>query len=166
MADQVVVTGLGMMSGLGLDLESSWQGLIAGQSVTAEFRTFDPVGLDCPFGVELPLGAEELFKKYIKPRRRGQMTTTAKIALVTSQMALKDSGLELERQDKGRIGVVLGSTGTGYAPLPLTEDRMRIIKNMSNAPGFLDQLTVEIARAFFCGGNGLFFRGLCSGQCL
>ncbi|MEN8190104.1 MAG: beta-ketoacyl-[acyl-carrier-protein] synthase family protein [Thermodesulfobacteriota bacterium] len=130
---EVVVTGLGLMSGLGLDLESSWQGLTAGASVTDRFQSFDPQGLDCTFGVELPAGVEELFKEKIKTRRRRQMTRTTMIGLVTSGMAIEDSDLSMDSIDPQRVGVVLGTTGTGYSPEPAGEDRMRIIKNMSNS---------------------------------
>ena len=130
----VAVTGLGMMTGLGLDLQSSWEGLLEGKSPIKRFSLFDPEGLDSPFGVELPRGAEEIFKKYIKPRSRKQMTRGTMMAFVIARMAIEDSGLEKSEPDRTRVGVVLGTTGTGYAPQTTDLDEHRILKNMSNAP--------------------------------
>jgi 3-oxoacyl-[acyl-carrier-protein] synthase II len=129
----VAVTGLGLMTGLGLELESSWRGLCAGENATARFRSFDPEGLACPFGVELPEGAEELFARHIKPRQRAQMTRATMIARVTAQQAVEHAGLEARLADRTRVGVVLGATGTGYAPQDGGQDEHRILRNMASA---------------------------------
>lgn len=132
--NRVAVTGLGLMTGLGLDMETSWKGLIAGRSVTSRFKRFDPEGLACTFGVELPEEAEELFARHIKKRQRGRMTTGTMIAVVTAIMAMEDAGLDLDENDKKRVGVVVGTTGTGYTPSGGGVDTERILKNMSNSP--------------------------------
>lgn len=130
---RVVVTGMGLMTGLGLDVESSWQGLLSGQNPINRFRLFDPEGLRANFGVELPAEANDHFAGIIKPRRRKQMTRGTMIAVATSKMALADAGLVVGDCDPARIGVVLGATGTGYAPTTLEADQHRILKNMACA---------------------------------
>jgi 3-oxoacyl-[acyl-carrier-protein] synthase II len=130
----LVITGLGLMTGLGVNLDDSWQGLIAGKSVTAPFRNLDPARLSCPFGVELPAAADDLFQGHIKKRKRSQMTRSTQIGLLVAEMAIADAGLDLERLDRSRIGVVLGSTGTSYTPGDSGKEEMRILKNMSNSP--------------------------------
>ena len=132
--EPVAVTGLGMMTGLGLDLESSWRGLVAGRSPIRHFRLFNPEGLPCTFGVELPDDAAELFARSIKPRNRSQMARGTMMAVVTSRMALADSGLDTNAVDKDRVGVVVGVTGTGYAGPEDGVDEQRILKGMSNSP--------------------------------
>jgi 3-oxoacyl-[acyl-carrier-protein] synthase II len=122
------------MTGLGLDLESSWRGLVEGRSVAARFRAFDPTGLPCTFGVELPPGAEALFAEHIKPRQLRQMTRGTMIAYVTALQAAAHAGLEARLGDRTRVGVVLGGTGTGYAPRDGGVDEHRILKNMASAP--------------------------------
>lgn len=129
---RVVVTGLGLMTGLGLDLTSSWQGLLAGHRPAQRFTLFDPSGLDTQFGVELPAGAEALFAQNIKPRNREQMTRGTMIALSTASLALADSGLDLASVDRARFAVVAGATGTGYAPTA-EPDSCRILRNMASA---------------------------------
>jgi len=129
----VAVTGLGLMTGLGLDLESSWKGLMEARSPIRRFSLFDPEGLPCFYGVELPEGAEELFAAHIKPRSRSQMTRCTKIALLTAREALGDSKLDLSGLDRDRIGVIVGATGTGYAAPAEGVDEHRILRNMANA---------------------------------
>jgi 3-oxoacyl-[acyl-carrier-protein] synthase II len=130
----LVITGLGLMTGLGVNLADSWQGLIAGKSVTAPFRSLDPARLSCPFGVELPPEADALFQSHIKKRKRSQMTRSTQIGLLTAEMAIADAQLDMERLDRSRVGVVLGSTGTSYIPDDGGKEEMRILKNMPNAP--------------------------------
>jgi 3-oxoacyl-[acyl-carrier-protein] synthase II len=129
-----VITGLGLMTGLGVNLDASWRGLIAGKSVTAPFRNLDAARLSCPFGVELPVEADDLFQGHIKKRKRSQMTRSTQISLLLAEMAIADSGLDLDCLDRSRMGVVLGSTGTSYTPDDSGIEEMRILKNMSNSP--------------------------------
>ncbi len=131
---RVAVTGLGLMTGLGLDLDSSWRGLVEGRGATARFRGFDPTGLACTFGVELPEGAEALFAAHVKPRQRAQMTRGTMIACAVAQQAARHAGLEARLGDRARVGVVLGGTGTGYAPREPGLDEHRILRNMASAP--------------------------------
>jgi len=142
----VAITGLGLMTALGIDLESSWKGLIAGENPVKYFTLFDPAGLPVKFGAELPKESEEIFKKFIKPRNREQMTRSTMIAVSTAIMALQNSGLDLLPVDKKRVGVVVGATGTGYAPFPYPDkpDEYRILKNMANSASSWISLKLKI----------------------
>lgn len=133
--NRVAITGLGIMTALGLDLESTWRGLVDGKNPVGRFELFDPEGLPSPFGMELSSDVEEVFQKAIKKRQRRQMTRGTMIALVTAKMAIEDSGLmESGTVDPARIGVVIGCTGTGYAPTSLERDEFRILRNMASSP--------------------------------
>ncbi len=131
---RVAVTGLGLMTGLGLDLQTTWNGLLQGNSPVRRFKLFDPQDLPSPFGIELPEQAEELFGRSIKKRKRSQMTRGTKIAVTCAQMAIEDAGINPEDVDTDRIGVIVGGTGTGYAPQTEESDPHRILKNMASAP--------------------------------
>lgn len=133
MERRVVVTGLGLMTGLGLDLETSWKGLLEGRRPARRLTLFDPEGLETVFGVELPEGAAEVFAKHVKTRNREQMTRGTMIAVSVAAQALDHSGLDLAAVDKTRVAVVVGGTGTGYAPGP-DADPNRILRNMASAP--------------------------------
>ncbi|MEJ2544239.1 MAG: beta-ketoacyl-[acyl-carrier-protein] synthase family protein [Calditrichaceae bacterium] len=149
MQNHVAVTGLGLMTGLGLDLKSSWDGLISGKKVAKRFTLFDPNGLAATFGVELPGEAEELFKENIQTRKRKQMTRANMIAVYTTKMAIEDSGLDLGSLDRERIGMVYGATGTGYAPQSTEVDENRILKNMASAPAAWNSLIYKISGPSF-----------------
>jgi malonyl CoA-acyl carrier protein transacylase len=83
MADKgIVITGLGLVTGLGLDCATSWERLVAGHNPVRRFSLFDPKELGCFFGVELPKEADGLFSASIKPRSRSQMTRATMIAVV------------------------------------------------------------------------------------
>jgi 3-oxoacyl-[acyl-carrier-protein] synthase II len=95
---------------------------------------FDPEGLASPFGAQLPPGADEMFARLIKPRRRKQMTRGSMVAVATAHMAIEDAGLGAADIDRTRVGVVIGATGTGYAPRTTEVDEYRILRNMASAP--------------------------------
>ena len=134
---RVVVTGMGLMTGLGLDLAESWRGILEGRSAARAITLFDPSALKTRFAVELPEGATQRFAELVRPRNREQMTRGTMIALETARMAFADSGLDLDGADRTRVGVVAGATGTGYAGPSLQggaeHDPQRILRNMASA---------------------------------
>ncbi len=148
-AARVAVTGLGLLTGAGLDLESSWAGLLEARSPARRFTIFDPSGLATPFGVELPSGAADLFRSRIKTRHRSLMTRGTCIAVVAADMAIVDSGLDLSALDRSRIGVVVGTTGTGYVREGTGPDPNRILRNMSNSPASWISLTRKLGGPSF-----------------
>jgi 3-oxoacyl-[acyl-carrier-protein] synthase II len=133
MEPRVVVTGTGCLTGLGLDLASTWEGVLQGRRVIRRYSIFDPSAVEVPVGVQLPDGADEMLKSRIKPRSRGQMTRATQMAVVCAEQALEDSGLDLAATGRQRIGVVAGATGTGYAYQGAEPDSNRILKNMASA---------------------------------
>jgi 3-oxoacyl-[acyl-carrier-protein] synthase II len=122
------------MCGQGLSSEEAWKAICGGTGATKPFRLFDASGLPTNFGVELPAGADELFEQCIKPRSRKQMTRGTMIACTTAHMAIADANLNSYEGDRTRLGAVIGSTGTGYAPLTPDIDEHRILRNMASAP--------------------------------
>ena len=139
----VVVTGLGLMCGLGLDVETAWTGLLKGDNPVKRFSLFEPAGLRASFGIELPNGADRVFAEVISPRRRKQMTRATMIAVATADSAAADAGLDLDALDPTRVGVVIGATGTGYAPMTADTDPHRILKNMACAAASWVSLTLH-----------------------
>lgn len=170
----IVVTGLSMMTGLGLNLDDCWQGLVKGHSVTARYKSFDSEGLPNCYGVELPEEADDFFARRIKKRKRSQMTRSTRMGLVTAEMAIEDAELDLDKLDRTRIGVIIGTTGTAYISEKRQPDTMRILKNMSNSPASWISLTKKLGGPSFVVGTacssgvyalaaayGLLYSGLC-----
>ncbi len=172
MTDSIVVTGLGLVSGVGLDCASCWSALVSGRNPVKRFTLFDPKDLGCNFGVELPPEAETLFSQ-IKPRSRSQMTRATMISVTTAEMAIADSGL-LQSVDPARIGVVTGATGTGYFWDKETKDEHRILKSMANASSSWISLRSKLRGPSYtvstaCSSGAYAFSGaidlILSGQC-
>jgi len=105
---RVVVTGLGAVTSLGNDLASTWEGLVAGRCGIGPITLFDASGFRTQLAAEikeLPSGFE--------PRLRRRLSRTDIIGLTAAAEALADAGLDLDREDPSRIGVVLGGGVSG-----------------------------------------------------
>ena len=115
MARRVVVTGIGLISPLGIGTEPTWEGLVAGRSGIGTITRFDTsdfavriAGEVQGFDAEAWMSAKEL-KKF---------DLFVHYAVAASDMALEQSGLVIDEANAHRVGVVLGS---GIGGLPLIE---------------------------------------------
>lgn len=106
---RVVVTGLGGITSLGLDFESTWVGLLAGKNGIGRIEHFDTTDFRVNFaGVVHGYDADDLFG--VKEARK--MDRFTQFALTASDNCLEDSKLDLDAVDLDRIGCILG-TGIG-----------------------------------------------------
>ena len=103
---RVVVTGLGAVTPIGLTVEEYWQNLLAGKSGAAPINNFDAKDYDTKFACELK-GFDPL--KFMDRKLAQRCDPFTQFALAASEMAVKDSGLDLEKVDRDRIGVITGS---------------------------------------------------------
>ena len=103
---RIVVTGMGAITPLGNDLSSYWDGLKSGRSGAASITRFDASNYDTKFACEVknfdPL-------TFIDRKLTNRMDLFTQFGMAATDMALKDSGIDLEKQDRNRIGVVYGS---------------------------------------------------------
>jgi 3-oxoacyl-[acyl-carrier-protein] synthase II len=108
---RVVVTGLGLVSPLGVGTESTWQGILAGRSGIGPITSFDPSGYPVRFAGEVtafdPL--QWLEKKEIKKCGR-----FIQFAIAATSMAIAESGLRVRADNAARVGVVIGSGIGGF----------------------------------------------------
>ena len=109
MSNRVVITGIGVISSIGVGKGSFWEGCIHGKSGIRPISGFDVSHLNSKLGGQLP---DIDFREYIKPANLRRMDRIGKIAVSAVRMALDDSGLELENEDPDRIGIMVG-TGLG-----------------------------------------------------
>lgn len=102
---RVVVTGLGALSPLGNTAPETWEALKAGKSGAAPITHFDASKFKTQFACEV-----KNFKvtDFIDRKEARKMDLYEQYALVAAMEAVKDSGMDLEAEDKNRIGVVLG----------------------------------------------------------
>jgi len=100
MRDKVVVTGMNLISSLGLDLQSNWNNLVAGKSGVKKISLFDASENITRIAAEVPFEFEEFSRKYIKKRAGSQMTRVTKMCVSCAKAAVEASGIDFEQMDK------------------------------------------------------------------
>jgi len=139
---RVVVTGLGMITPLGVGNEPTWQGLIEGRSGIGLITKFDVSAYPCRIAGEVRgFHAEDFIeKKEIK-----KSDTFIHYAVAASQMAFDDSGLDMAKEDPDRVGVIIGS-GIGGLPL-IEETHTKLMERGPSriSPFFIPGLIVNLA---------------------
>ncbi len=112
---RVVVTGMGVVSPLGVGIDAFWDGLIHGRSGVRRITRFDPSPYPSQIAGEVP----DFDPAAHLPRRDIVRTDTfIQYALIAAQAALRDSGVKIDGQNE-RVGVSIG-TGMGGVPLLLS----------------------------------------------
>lgn len=103
---RVVVTGLGALTPIGNNIEEYWEGLKNGKSGSAPVTYYDTEKFKVKFACELKnFNAEDHFDR----KEARKLDRFAQYALVSSDEAILDSGLDLEKIDKFRVGVIWGA---------------------------------------------------------
>lgn len=139
---RVVVTGMGMVSPLGLDVQSSWKAILEGKSGVGYITHFDVK--DYP--VKIAAQVKDFDPtKYIEPKEVKKMDRFIHFAIAATQMALEDSNLKITSENSERIGIVIGS---GMGGLPAIEYYHQILlekgwKRVS--PFFIPMVIVNLA---------------------
>lgn len=116
---RVVVTGMGMLTPLGVDMESSWEGMLAGKSGVRPITSFDTEGYPVRFGGGVP---EFDIGEYLPPKEARRMDGFIQYGLVTGIQAMRDSGLEVTDENRHRIGVAVGSGIGGIVTIETCHD--------------------------------------------
>jgi len=126
---RVVITGVGLVTPVGLDPESTWDALIAGQSGAGPITRFDASDQDVRFACEVKGFDPEAWMDRKDARRADRFL---QLAMATSAQAMRDAGLAdgWDGTDPARAGVIIGS---GIGGLPLLEEQH--IKLLERGPG-------------------------------
>jgi 3-oxoacyl-[acyl-carrier-protein] synthase II len=107
MARRVVVTGLGAVTPTGVNKEEFWQACIEGRSGVRQITRFDSSAFDSRIAGQLPDSFDPSARIDRKQLRR--MDPFVQYCVVAAYEAMEDSGLDMEAEDRTRVGVVLGS---------------------------------------------------------
>ena len=102
---RVVVTGLGAVTPLGNNTEDTWNNLVAGVSGAAPITLFDASQFKTQFACEVK-GLK--VNDYIDRKEARKMDRYAQLAMIAAMQAVQDSGMNLDEEDKNRIGVIFG----------------------------------------------------------
>jgi 3-oxoacyl-[acyl-carrier-protein] synthase II len=117
---RVVVTGIGVISPVGNDLPTFWESLTTGRSGIRRYEAFDSDIYECKIAGEVRYFEPAPYFKNPKSARRTDRFT--QFAVAASKFALEDSGMDLEKIDRNRFGVMLGS---GIGGLKSMEDECK-----------------------------------------
>jgi 3-oxoacyl-[acyl-carrier-protein] synthase II len=109
---RVVVTGIGMITPVGLDTETSWEGLVNGKSGIGPITQFDDKAIPTQIAGEIH-GFEP--EKFIELKEIKKMDRFIHLAMAASQMAMDSSGLKITEENAERVGVMV-SAGMGGLP--------------------------------------------------
>ncbi len=115
---RVVITGIGVLTPLGSDLEVFWQNLLAGKSGIAPVTRFDTTAYDCKIGGEIKDFKPEDFMPIKETRRTDRFT---QYAIGAAKKAIADAGIDVAQSDPNRIGVLIGS---GIGGMETIEDQV------------------------------------------
>ncbi|MFT5574153.1 MAG: 3-oxoacyl-[acyl-carrier-protein] synthase II [Cryomorphaceae bacterium] len=103
---RVVITGMGILSPVGLTLEKNWHNITNGVSGISRIERFDAEGYPCQIaGQVLDFKPED----YMAPKQARKMDRFIQLGMAASLDAFKDSGLEVTDENSVRIGVHMGS---------------------------------------------------------
>ncbi|MFH1296150.1 MAG: beta-ketoacyl-[acyl-carrier-protein] synthase family protein [Bacteroidota bacterium] len=134
MAGKVVVTGMGIVSSLGLDLETNWSNLVTGKSGIGNITLFDASENQTRIAGEVPAAFEDHYKDYIKKRAAGQMTRVTRMCMVAAKDAVNHAGVDFEQMDKTRCSVIMGVVNTGNSSVESdTNPQNTVFKSMTNS---------------------------------
>ena len=111
---RVYITGIGVISPLGLDLASTWEGITQGRSGVDYLTAFDAEGFDTRFGAEVKgFDAED----YLERKEARRMDRFAQFAAVAARQACRQARLAPDQGDPYRVGVIIGSGIGGISTL-------------------------------------------------
>ncbi len=112
---RVVVTGLGLVTPLGIGVEPSWTSLLAGQSGVRRITQFDASAFPTQIAGEVDGFDPEAF---IEPKEVKKVDRFIQFAIAAADMAMTDSGLKVDEESADRVGVAVGA---GMGGLPIIE---------------------------------------------
>ena len=121
MKRRVVVTGLGVISPVGNDIETFWKNLVSGKSGIGLIESFDASGFESRIAGEIKAYDPSA---YLSPKEAKRMERFVQFAVCAAKQAYENSGLDLAKEDPYRLGVLIGS---GIGSLHAIEEQHTIL---------------------------------------
>lgn len=153
---RVVVTGMGVISPIGNDIDTFWNNVKAGTVGIGEITTFDTTEYKAKLAAEVK---EFNAADFMDVKSAKRMERFCQFAVAAAGQAIKDSGLDLEKEDVTRIGVCVGS---GIGSLQAIEREHQ--KLLEKGPKRINPLLVPLMIANMAAGNVAISYGL-KGKC-
>ncbi|OXT08622.1 beta-ketoacyl-[acyl-carrier-protein] synthase II [Thermoanaerobacterium thermosaccharolyticum] len=140
--NRVVITGIGAITPIGNSIDELWDSLINGRSGIDKITRFDVSSYPTKLAAEVK---DFEPTEYIDKKEAKRMDRFTQFALASAKMALTDSGLDLEKEDLDRIGVIYGS---GIGGIETLENQQNILKEKGPgrvSPFFVPMMIADMA---------------------
>jgi 3-oxoacyl-[acyl-carrier-protein] synthase II len=143
---RVVITGMGVVTPVGNDLNTFWSNLKNGKSGISTIDAFDTTGYDCKIGGQVRNFDPKPFFKNPKDARRTDRFTH--LAMAAAKMAVADSGIDMDNlKERDRFGVIVS---TGIGGLKTLQDQLQIL--LTRGPGRNSPFTIPMLISNMAGG--------------
>ena len=142
---RVAVTGVGLVSPLGIGNEENWRAIVAGKSGVGPVTRFDASAFSCRIAGEVKGFDPSL---YVEKKEIKKMDTFIHYAMAAAQFAMADSGLPVRDDNRERIAVVIGS---GIGGLPIIEETQK--RYLQSGPRVISPFFITALIANEAAGN-------------
>ena len=142
---RVVVTGLGAVTPIGNNVKDFWADIRAGKVGIGPITKFDTTDYKVKIAAEVK---DFNAKDHMDPRSARRMDPFCQYAVTAAKEALEDSGIDMEKEDPFRVGVIVGS---GIGSLPQVENNYE--KIITKGPGKVNPLMVPMMISNMAAGN-------------
>ncbi len=168
MRARVVVTGLGVVSPIGIGIDEFWKAALAGRSGISAITGFDPFPMDGYRSKVAGQVRDFSPERYLDSVQADRVDRYAQFALVAAKEALADSGLQMERENAHRVGVIVGA---GMGGMVMGEREITQLYNQQKPhrvhPNFIPVITLNsasgiVAMAYGAKGPNVTISTACS----
>ena len=142
---RVVVTGLGAVTPIGNNVKDFWAGIREGKVGIGPITKFDTTDYKVKIAAEVK---DFNAKDHMDPRSARRMDPFCQYAVTAAKEAFEDAGLDMEKEDSFRVGVIVGS---GIGSLPQVENNYE--KILTKGPGKVNPLMVPMMISNMAAGN-------------
>ncbi len=162
---RIVITGLGVVSSIGLGKEAFWSALLEGESGIQPIQSFDASSYSTQFAGEISDFRPE---EYIPPEDIPKLSRASQFAMAAAKMAIDDAHLDFSKVNRYRVGVIIG---TGLGGMGVYEAQLRRLFETNNPRRvhpwsvpliMLNAAAAEIAISFDVKGPNITLSTACS----
>jgi 3-oxoacyl-[acyl-carrier-protein] synthase II len=141
---RVVVTGLGVVSSLGLDVETFWANILAGRNGITRVTQFDVTDYPCKIGAEI---VDFDAAKHMDPKEARRNDRYTHFGFIAAKSAVADAALNPAVEDSDRMGVIIGS---GIGGMHTYEQQLRVL--WERGPRKVSPFTIPSLISNMCAG--------------
>jgi 3-oxoacyl-[acyl-carrier-protein] synthase II len=141
---RIVITGLGVVSSLGLEVENFWANILAGRNGISRVTQFDTTDYPCKIGAEI---VDFDAAKLMDPKEARRNDRYTHFGFIAAMKAVADAGLKPEAENSDRMGVI---TGSGIGGMHTYEQQLRIL--WERGPRKVSPFTIPSLITNMCSG--------------